>query len=805
VYFCQIARLFRESDARFSLLCCSELCYNAQAMWLGLQIAVNIGLVVGYILFLLVVLRNSSGREKSQRLLAAIATVAALWVLVLGLTAILVAVGWYSYPTSEELAPRSEQAVLVRFFANWLVVFWDRLIPVGLVVLVLLGAEFTNAFALKESRRWPRLLTVFLLVVTATALDLLAFQYPAYTFPITFAQLGFGDGATLLWVLAWFVSTAVAWWTCLRAWRHAMNYKHRNRYRYLFAVLSVFVIGDSLTLFDGVAGVHIGLAVRLLGFFVLAFSTLHHDLPDVKRFVLAGTRFALLAGLTLSLYLIALLSASYASITFPGVPGLEVVWPAFVLALLMAAIIDVWLAPRLHRLFDRTFLGRDYDVQRALRTYSSKINLILDLDRLADTTLDWLKTTMRVGRSAFILLTPAGDGRIELRVLRCTAEGELPSQIFSEDSRFVDHFRRHGRPLSQYDVDMLSWFQSMPAGERQWLKGLDLDLYVPVLVAERLVALLAMGSKLGGRPYSDEDLETLMTLAGQTGTALENARLLDQLLAVQDDLQRVGDELVEVNRQFKQLDKTKADFVAIASHELRTPLTQIYGYSDMLSSLESDELSDAQLVNNFITGITKGASRLKQVVEAMVDVSLIETGALRLNPTLIPLSVVVHNSVENVRASAEQRQIQIKVQDLSTLPYIKADGARLEQVFGGLLSNAIKFTPDGGQIVISGNLGASSAREAYVELEVADNGIGIDPEQQDLIFQKFYRSEDTLLHSTDAIAFKGAGPGLGLSIAQGIVNAHGGRVWVESPGRDEERCPGSTFHVRLPVAGPQKE
>jgi signal transduction histidine kinase len=83
---------------------------------------------------------------------------------------------------------------------------------------------------------------------------------------------------------------------------------------------------------------------------------------------------------------------------------------------------------------------------------------------------------------------------------------------------------------------------------------------------------------------------------------------------------------------------------------------------------------------------------------------------------------------------------------------------------------------------------------------VADAGIGIDPDQQDLIFEKFYRPEGTLRHSTDEVRFKGAGPGLGLAIAKGIVVAHGGRLWVEGRGRDEERYPGSTFHVRLPVA-----
>ncbi len=95
--------------------------------------------------------------------------------------------------------------------------------------------------------------------------------------------------------------------------------------------------------------------------------------------------------------------------------------------------------------------------------------------------------------------------------------------------------------------------------------------------------------------------------------------------------------------------------------------------------------------------------------------------------------------------------------------------------------------------------------KAYLEILVTDQGIGIDPEQQALIFEKFYRPEDPLLHSTNDSAFKGAGPGLGLPIARGIVEAHGGRIWAESPGRDEKECPGSTFHVRLPLFQPDGE
>ena len=125
---------------------------------------------------------------------------------------------------------------------------------------------------------------------------------------------------------------------------------------------------------------------------------------------------------------------------------------------------------------------------------------------------------------------------------------------------------------------------------------------------------------------------------------------------------------------------------------------------------------------------------------------------------------------------------------------IFVDPERIMQVFRNILNNAIKFTPDGGKIKINGR-----KLSGFVEVTVSDTGIGIDPEDQALIFEKFGRVGNSALHSSGKTKFKGGGPGLGLHIAKGIIETHGGAIWVESPGYDEIRCPGSTFHILLPI------
>jgi signal transduction histidine kinase len=115
--------------------------------------------------------------------------------------------------------------------------------------------------------------------------------------------------------------------------------------------------------------------------------------------------------------------------------------------------------------------------------------------------------------------------------------------------------------------------------------------------------------------------------------------------------------------------------------------------------------------------------------------------------------------------------------------------------------NAIKYTPDGGHICINARITNDEPEYAEVEVVVTDTGIGIAPQHHELIFEKFYQTGEVMLHSSGKTKFKGGGPGLGLAIARGIVEAHEGRIWVESPGYDETTFPGSKFYVRLPVDG----
>jgi len=317
-----------------------------------------------------------------------------------------------------------------------------------------------------------------------------------------------------------------------------------------------------------------------------------------------------------------------------------------------------------------------------------------------------------------------------------------------------------------------------------------MELYVPICSQDDVIGLLALGPKRSGEPYRHNDINLLGTLADQTVAALKNAQMVQELRRLNLDISQLNTELESMNR-------TKNDFISISSHELRTPLSQVSGYSQMLA----EELPPDSPLRVFVDGLLKGSERLTEIVNVMLDVSRLDVGAVSLSRVPIKIRDVIHGAAQEWTVALEERGHTLTVDGIEHLPSLEGDKERLQQAFSQLINNAIKYTPDGGLIEVSGDVYADKDG-LFMEVIVKDSGIGIDADDQHKIFDKFYRTGDLMKHSTGKTKFKGAGPGLGLSLVKGIVDAHSGRIWVESPGHDEEACPGSAFHVLLPLRAP---
>jgi signal transduction histidine kinase len=274
-------------------------------------------------------------------------------------------------------------------------------------------------------------------------------------------------------------------------------------------------------------------------------------------------------------------------------------------------------------------------------------------------------------------------------------------------------------------------------------------------------------------------------------------RLRDSDQQAIEELRRANIELTRALRQLEQLDRTKTDFIRVSAHELRTPVAALLGYAQMMQ--DNAFIQENAELRTLVGGVRAGAERLHRLFNSILDLSRLMTDEVTVRRSPVSLPVVFRGVESDFEQALKERNLRLEVKGLKKLPFYAGDPDMLFKVMYHLVNNAIKYTPNGGRITVTGRMAEAPEMGQCIEVAVEDTGIGIAPGDIALIFEKFYRTGEVALHSSGTTIFKGGGPGLGLAIAKGIVEAHGGRIWAESPGYDEEACPGSRFVVQLPL------
>ncbi|MGZ9225034.1 MAG: sensor histidine kinase [Anaerolineales bacterium] len=255
----------------------------------------------------------------------------------------------------------------------------------------------------------------------------------------------------------------------------------------------------------------------------------------------------------------------------------------------------------------------------------------------------------------------------------------------------------------------------------------------------------------------------------------------------------ISSEMEKVQKRMERVDKSKSAFISVAAHELKTPITLIEGYASMMDDLMQQ--GKGTNLDGLLAGMNTGIDRLRTIVDDMIDVSMIDNNLLQLNFQPTQISQMFSALSLEMEPVLRTRKLTIDIKDFDgNKQWISIDATRLTQALRNVIHNAIKYTPDGGTITIDGR-----RLSGFIEVTVADTGIGISAEDQATIFEKFGQLGRVDLHSSGKTKFKGGGPGLGLPIARGILEAHGGSIWVQSEGHDEIRHPGSIFHILIPA------
>lgn len=662
----------------------------------------------------------------------------------------------------------------------------------GLVILAVLLGMMTTYFVRGERQKtWGWLVGGGLILLGMGILDWTAFEWVAWS---NVSTLALSESLSLLGWLGLSVASYLISW---RAYHETQRPLHRNRLRYWMLVVAAVLAGDALFILLSFPYGELGTLLHWLGIALASVALLNYHLPDLSGIMRQMLRYVLLTLFTAATFWGGIWLAQYV-LRFISSMRLALIGMAGIALLL--AIFYPLLRRGLLWLLNRLLFGEGYDRERILREYSQGISNILDMERLVTVSTGIISEAMGVRRGA--LLVCEDIPAYKLRPVRGMGTLDVGPIVLGPDCPPIVHMLETRTPVSQYDLDMLPQFQGLLPETRTWFSALDMEMYVPILANDQLLGILMLGAKTSGDAYSAVDTALLRTLAGQTAVALKNARLVEDLKRLNAEITQLNQDLTLTNERLAILDKTKSDFISIASHELKTPLTQIKGYTDMLLEMSEGETMDAKPVRRIVQGVLKGSGRLHDVVDAMLDVSLIEQESFSIHPIPVSLGHIIGQVVGSLEKAIQERHQAVTMVGVDTLPDVIADESHLHQALRNIVINGIKFTPDQGRIDIRGRLLNGGD---VVELAISDTGIGIDPEHHNLIFEKFYRVGDLNLHSTGQFKFKGAGPGLGLPIARGIIEAHGGRIWVESRGHDEETYPGSTFYITLPVNGPPRE
>lgn len=411
---------------------------------------------------------------------------------------------------------------------------------------------------------------------------------------------------------------------------------------------------------------------------------------------------------------------------------------------------------RLFAMTDQALAARVEELAMMQR-FDRELNASLDYQRTLEIALDW--AIERTGADAgLIAVLDEEDGRQGLHLLASRGYPEevvepYRNALWPLDRGIVGRVARTGKPEFSPDVRNDPDYAAVA-------EGMVSQITVPIRREERTIGIIVLES---GRPgqFDQESLECVVRLADHAAIAIENARLFAAM---------------------KAANQAKTEFLSFVSHELKQPMTSIKGYADLLIKGMGGDLTETQ--RSFLEVIRSNVIRMDTMVQELLDISRIESGRLRLEIGQVAMREAIEEAVRMIRQEIEARRQTLEVEIAEPLPPVAADRTRVVQILTNLLSNACKYTPEGGRIRVS-----ARQEDGFVQCAVSDTGIGIEPEEQERLFTKFFRSQNPTVRSVP-------GTGLGLAITKSLVELQGGRIWAESePGK------GSTFTFTLPVAG----
>ena len=516
--------------------------------------------------------------------------------------------------------------------------------------------------------------------------------------------------------------------------------------------------------------IYLGPPFTMIIFWLLSYAIVRHQFLDV-RFILARS-------LAYGLLLIILGIFTSASFIFVGETlfSLKFSQEQLLFFLVITPIVGFnfqLVKKTLENLTDKLFYKGYYNPDEFLAELSSTMETNIDLNNLTLTLLNTLLKNLRISKGAFILL-----------------EGEKIYTV--KEIGYVQPFNLDYIKIREYlNKRDLIVFDELEEGEfKQLLRSLDVAILKVLAVKDTVVGLLILGTKASGEIYSDQDLKVLEITTPEIALAIQNAQSYDKIrkfnLTLTEEVKKATYDLQNANNRLRELDRLKDDFVSLASHELRTPMTAIRSYAWMALYRSDVPLSDK--MKRYLTRTLMSTERLINLVNDMLNISRIESGRVEISPVAFDIRTLARDVTYEVEVKAQEKDLKIHVMN-SEIPKVFADPDKVHQILLNLISNSMKFTPNGGEIYVS-----FFTDGQIVDTSVKDTGVGISKEDLPQLFGKFGRLESSYL----AAGITG-GTGLGLYICKNLIGLMKGKIWAESEGVNK----GTKFTFSLPIATPE--
>ncbi|HSH02258.1 MAG TPA: ATP-binding protein [Anaerolineae bacterium] len=650
------------------------------------------------------------------------------------------------------------------------------------IIFVLLSRSFLQR----------QLLSIYWGIASGFLLLVFAILYPDFT-PIPAIWLGqegslaiTKDGVALLFAyIAWLLqltSSAVITYYAYQA--TSQRPLHRNRLAYWALIIGITLLAGTFIFFNQL---FLGTLFHLLITLLITYAMLVHDLYDLRQISRQVLTIFLIAVVTGLLFIGTTYLNTYLWLQITNTPpsSFETMMAGTITAIILVLVFQR-LADFIHLNVQRLTAASTYDAGAIVREYSVHISNIVDMDDLESLAIQLISKGMEVRHGTIYLVDYiesdlVGRGAYSWKSMQGYTQYPLELGILPEYSPVAQYLSSERRPLTHFDIDMQSQFQeAIGSEEHHWLSALGIEVYVPIHAADEWVGLMALGPKVSGDRYYDNDLEVLSTLADQTAVALQNARLVADLRRHAHEVETANAELEVVTRKLQEMDQLKSDFIGVITHELRTPFSHIAFSVQILEKYGTEQLIPEQ--KEELNQLTKHVQNARKMIDGLVTFAAFIRKQGELNLTWFQFAPVLEEVLKPLKPLAKTKQVELFVQLSPQIEDVEADKERLMDAIHHLVHNAIKFTDNGGVIQIR-----CWPQDDMFTFEVKDTGVGIPEEKMDSLWDGFSQMADPLRRGQEGL-------GLGLTLVKFVIQAHEGKVWVNST-----EGHGSTFGFEIPL------